>query len=155
MVTAAIDALRRVGIWVVTLVDHWIGWHRWPPLIGLMMLVGIRSRLRLENLVHTSLGFPTAGAHLLSSASVRTPDGTFNDLRCPIMGSTGTPFGRNVSLAAVRPEPYFDGQCRSLPSPRAVSNDLLERREFVSAKPLNELAAAWIQFMVHDWFSHG
>jgi heme peroxidase len=155
MVTAAIDALRRVGIWVVTLVDHWIGWHHWPPLLGLMMLVGIRSRLRLENLVHTSLGLRAPDAQPLSPASARTPDGTFNDLRCPGMGSAGTPFGRNVPLAAVRPEPYFDGQCRSVPSPRAVSNDLLERREFVSAKPLNVLAAAWIQFMVHDWFSHG
>jgi hypothetical protein len=71
------------------------------------------------------------------------------------MGSAGTPFGRNVPLASVRAEPYFDGRCTSAPSPRAVSKDLLARQEFVKAGQLNVLAAAWIQFMIHDWFSHG
>jgi Animal haem peroxidase len=155
MVTGLIDALRRVGVWAVTLVDHWIGWHHLSPLFGLLMLVGIRSRLRLENLAHTALGFQATGAQLRSRADTRTPDGTFNDLRCPSMGSAGTPFGRNVPLAAVRPEPYFDLRCTSVPSPRAVSNDLLARTNFVCAGRLNVLAAAWIQFMVHDWFSHG
>jgi hypothetical protein len=155
MVTALIDALRRVGIWAVTLVDHLIGWHRLSPLFGLLMLVGIRSRLRLENLAHTALGFQATGVQPLSPAGGRTPDGTFTDLRCPSMGSAGTPFGRNVPLAAARPEPYFDGRCTSAPSPRAVSNDLLAREHFVCAGRLNVLAAAWIQFMVHDWFSHG
>jgi heme peroxidase len=155
MLTVLIDALRRVGIWVVTLVDHWIGWHRLPTLFGLLMLVGIRSRLRLENLAHTTLGFQAVGAEPLSPADGRTPDGTFNDLRCPSMGSAGTPFGRNVPLTAVRPEPYFDQRCTSAPSPRAVSNDLLARKDFIPAGRLNVLAAAWIQFMVHDWFSHG
>ena len=155
MFTALIDASRRIGIWLVTLVDGWTGWHRWPALIGLMMLVGIRSRLRLENLTHTSLGLPPPPVQPLPPANMRMPDGTFNDLRCPAMGSAGTPLGRNVPLAAVRAEPYFDGQCTSTPSPRAVSNDLLARREFVKAGQLNVLAAAWIQFMVHDWFSHG
>ena len=155
MITAVIDAFRRLGIWVVTLVDHWIGWHLWPSLIGLAMLVGIRSRLRLENLTHTSLGAPAPPVQPLPSVNVRTPDGTFNDLRCPAMGSAGTPFGRNIPLAAVRAEPFFEGRCTSGPSPRAVSNELLARKHFVEAGKLNVLAAAWIQFMVHDWFSHG
>ena len=72
------------------------------------------------------------------------------------MGSAGTPFGRNIPLAAVRPDTYGSvRRCTSVPSPRTVSNELLARREFVPARQLNVLAAAWIQFMVHDWLSHG
>ena len=31
----------------------------------------------------------------------------------------------------------------------------MTRDEFIPATTLNVLAAAWIQFEVHDWFSHG
>src|SRR5262249_49840840 len=41
------------------------------------------------------------------------------------------------------------------PSPRRVSLELMTRNEFVPATSLNLHAAAWIQFMVHDWLSHG
>ena len=41
------------------------------------------------------------------------------------------------------------------PSPRLVSRELLTRDEFQPATTLNLLAGAWIQFEVHDWFSHG
>ena len=41
------------------------------------------------------------------------------------------------------------------PNPRLVSRELLTRDEFQPATTLNLLAAAWIQFEVHDWFSHG
>ena len=40
------------------------------------------------------------------------------------------------------------------PSPRAISRRLLARKEFIPASTLNLLAAAWIQFQVHDWFAH-
>jgi hypothetical protein len=40
------------------------------------------------------------------------------------------------------------------PSPRVVSRELMTREQFVPATILNLLAAAWIQFMVHDWFVH-
>ena len=36
-----------------------------------------------------------------------------------------------------------------------VSRELLTRHDFIPATSLNLLAAAWIQFMVKDWFSHG
>ena len=36
-----------------------------------------------------------------------------------------------------------------------VSRELLTRASFVPATSLNMLAAAWIQFMTRDWFSHG
>src|SRR5439155_23289773 len=45
------------------------------------------------------------------------------------------------------------------PSPRVISLRLLARPDgpdgFVPARSLNLLAAAWIQFMTHDWFHHG
>ena len=40
------------------------------------------------------------------------------------------------------------------PSPRRVSLELLTRKTFQPATILNVIAAAWIQFMVHDWFVH-
>ena len=36
-----------------------------------------------------------------------------------------------------------------------MSQRLLARTEFKPATTLNLLAAAWIQFQVHDWFDHG
>ena len=41
------------------------------------------------------------------------------------------------------------------PEPAAVSRKLMTRDEFKPATIVNVLAAAWIQFEVHDWFSHG
>ena len=79
-------------------------------------------------------------------------DGTFNDLENPLMGSTGTRFGRNFPLKHTYPET----EPRLLtPNARTVSLDLHTREEFVPATTLNVLAAAWLQFEVHDWFSHG
>jgi hypothetical protein len=41
------------------------------------------------------------------------------------------------------------------PNPRLISRELLARDTFRPVTGLNLLAAAWIQFMVRDWFSHG
>ncbi len=60
------------------------------------------------------------------------------------MGAIGTSFGRNLPVA-----PRSDG-----PDPALVSEALLKRRQFVPATSLNLLAAAWLQFEVHDWFAH-
>ena len=68
------------------------------------------------------------------------------------MGSAETRFGRNAPLpltfGEISPGIYE-------PNPRRISRDLLARREFVPATTLNVLLPAWLQFMVHDWFSHG
>ena len=68
------------------------------------------------------------------------------------MGSAGTRFGRNFPLEHTFPE---QEPRLSTPNPRTVSLDLMTRQEFLPATTLNVLAAAWIQFEVHDWFSHG
>jgi hypothetical protein len=67
------------------------------------------------------------------------------------MGSVGTRFGRNVPLEAAYPEPEAE---LLEPNPRLVSRELLTRHVFIPATTLNVLAAAWLQFEVHDWFSH-
>ena len=41
------------------------------------------------------------------------------------------------------------------PSPREVSLALLTRHELVPATSVNALVAAWLQWMIRDWFSHG
>ena len=82
----------------------------------------------------------------------RTIDGTYNDLDDPLMGSIGSRFGRNVPLGHTWP----DELPRLLdPNPRVISRELLTRETFEPATTLNLLAGAWIQFEVHDWFSHG
>jgi hypothetical protein len=209
-------AFRKAGAWVATLIDHWIGWHRLPAWMGLLVLVGLRSRLRERNLVHTSLGLPRTGDEGVRRAELprtggegvrraelsrtggervllaelsrtgservllaelsrtggegvplaelprtggegvppacrRTADGTFNDLAYPSMGAAGTPFGRNVPLAAIHLGGHGDAGSSS---PSRISKELLARTKFEPAGKLNVWAAAWVQFMVHDWFSH-
>jgi Animal haem peroxidase len=80
-----------------------------------------------------------------------TADGTFIDLQNPKMGSARTRFGRNVPLE----DAYPNESGVLTPNPRTVSQELLTRDTFKPATLMNLLAAAWIQFMIHDWFSHG
>ena len=74
-------------------------------------------------------------------------DGSYNDLSDPTMGAVGAAFGRNI--APVYREDLFDQ-----PNPIVVSRELLYREHFIPARSLNMLAAAWIQFQVHDWVNH-
>src|SRR6266516_7087057 len=134
--------------------DRRVGWDRLPLPAGLLTLVGLRDRLREENLYDTGRGaldVPPVSNHD-GYLTARTLDGTFNDLNDPLMGSLGSRFGRNVPLAYTYREPP---DAMLDPSPRLVSRQLLTREEFQPATTLNLLAGAWIQFEVHDWFSHG
>ncbi|WIM99604.1 peroxidase family protein [Actinoplanes oblitus] len=136
--------------------DSRIGWDRLPTALGLSTLLGLRHRLRERNLYDTtSLPAvnlppiePPGEQHLIN----RTCDGSYNDLASPRMGMAGTRFGRNVPLtSAVRP----DDAGVLTPNPREISRALLTRTEFVPATTVNSLVAAWLQFMIRDWFSHG
>ena len=127
-------------------------WFDLPrPLAGIK-LFRIREELREKNLHDTeeppleSTAAPAEG----QAYRVRTSDGTYNDLKCPRMGSAGMRFGRNVPLS----ETFPDIANLLTPSPRQVSLELLTRDLFQPATILNVMAAAWIQFMVHDWFVH-
>ena len=68
------------------------------------------------------------------------------------MGMIGARFGRNVPVDRTYPEPMPQ---LLEPNPRVVSRELLTRDEFKPATIVNVLAGAWLQFEVHDWFSHG
>jgi hypothetical protein len=138
-------------------VDHKIGWHRLPVPLGLLTLVGIRNTLREQNLVDTEGIAPSTAPRVMPPSDGRhlkrrMPDGTCNDLQDLHMGAAGARFGRNVPVEYTYPDPEL--QLLS-PNPRTVSRELLTRDEFQPATTLNVLAAAWLQFMIRDWFSHG
>jgi Animal haem peroxidase len=127
-------------------------WYNLPRPVSGIKLVQIRDELREKNLhdteeppLESSTAPLTGDAH-----NVRTSDGTYNDVTCPRMGSAGMRFGRNVPLN----EAFPDAANMMTPSPRRVSLELLTRNTFQPATILNVIAAAWIQFMVHDWFMH-
>lgn len=136
--------------------DRAVGWDKLPRALGLLVLGGLRDILRQRNLHDTSAlpsaagpKVPAPGPEMLTT---RTPDGSYNDLDHPAMGMAGTRFGRNVPLEYGYQE--APGQIME-PSPREVSRELLTRHEFIPATSLNLMAAAWVQFMVKDWLSHG
>ncbi|HEU4367114.1 MAG TPA: peroxidase family protein [Methylomirabilota bacterium] len=134
-----------------------VPWYRLPgwPLQFVNLWV-LREVLRERNLHDTSL-LPSQGGGPLPQPTPdvlrwRSADGSFNSLEDPTMGQAGTRFGRNVPLGYAHPE---DGRTLLEPNPRLVSRELLTRKTFIPAGSLNGLAAAWIQFQVHDWFHHG
>jgi hypothetical protein len=116
-------------------------------------LVGLRVNMRGRNLFDTETSpQPAAPEPSVDVRNQRTIDGSHNDLGKPWMGMAGTRFGRNVPIpdSFGEEEPgLFD------PNPRLVSIKLLQRKNFVPVPHLNLLAPAWLQFMVHDWLSHG
>jgi hypothetical protein len=129
-------------------------WYELPKLLAMPRLVEIRNELRRENLhdteepAFTKQPIPQDLDPKLRNE--RTVDGSYNDLEFPQMGCAGRRFGRNFPLEHTFP----DTPNLLIPSPRVVSRELMTREEFQPATILNLLAAAWIQFMVHDWFVH-
>ncbi len=136
--------------------DQRSGWDKLPTPLGLLVLIGVRNVLRKENLTATET-LPTEHTVPVPPwrpeyRTQRSPDGTYNDLQAPAMGRAGARFGRNIPLEDVRRTPIPD---LLEPNPRTVSRELMTRHEFQAAEHLNALVAAWLQFMIHDWFSHG
>ena len=129
-------------------------WHRLGRLGGLAALYGIRDELRAENLHDTGAleaaaePEPSAGPRNLNA---RQPDGAFTTVHEPMMGALETRYGRNAPLHMAWP----DEELTLVPNPRRVSLELMARDTFKPATILNVLAAAWIQFQVHDWTNHG
>ncbi len=150
--------------WLTRLFTRWTqsldqkyGWHTFPLPIGLVILIGLRTILRQKNLYDTTgvkltgKGSPSSKGQGSGYLTARTVDGTYNDLEHPTMGSVGTRFGRNVPLY----DAYPNESTILTPNPRIVSLELLTRDTFQPITILNMLAASWVQFMIHDWFSHG
>ena len=148
--------------WVLLRVSDWLErrrpWHEQPRALGLICLLAIRSRLRRHNLYEATVT-PRGGEAPRGPMSrtvppprrERTADGSFTDPARPATGGAGAPFGRNQPLwSGPAPDDLLD------PNPREVSEAVLARNgRMQEATILNLLAAAWLQFMVHDWMSHG
>jgi hypothetical protein len=115
----------------------------------------------------------------------RTLTGICNDIRNPLMGSTGTSFMRNVEFETTFPDLEQNQLTKNrhggrinlmTPDPQVISRKLFTRAQsnaaacnngfgsptfstdancdYQKAPFFNVLAAYWIQFMTHDWFSH-
>jgi heme peroxidase len=143
----------RLLSWLAGRIDRSFGWYRLPTPLGLAVLIGLRNQLRAHNLFDTGRGTldepPYEDPDVANRLTVRMLSGTYNDLSDPLMGALGSRFGRNVPLSHTYPNEPLE------PNPRLISRRLLTRETFQPATTLNLLAAAWIQFEVHDWFSHG
>ena len=141
---------------VFKVVNLFVPWHRLPVALGAFNLSAYRDALREKNLYDTNTPTPDGepppspppAPHALYT---RTDDGRYNSLEDPRMGCAGARFGRNVPLDRTYPE---EPEAMLTPNPRAVSRKLMTRDKFIPATTLNLLAAAWIQFQVHDWFAH-
>jgi hypothetical protein len=114
----------------------------------------------------------------------RTLSGICNDPRNPVMGSVGQLLSRNVEFEATFPDLELNDYAKNRhggrigllqPDPQLISRKLFTRNQVASpncneghgteasndsecaykkAPFFNVLAAFWIQFMTHDWFSH-
>ena len=112
----------------------------------------------------------------------RTLTGICNDIRNPLMGSENTLFARNVQFEETFPHlgatelvrnRHGDRIDLQRPDPQVISRELFARAQsdpaacangmgdgeaaecdYIEAPFFNVIAAFWIQFMTHDWFSH-
>lgn len=151
-----VPGYEQVLVSIFSRVNKRVEWHKLPLPLAILNLLALRVQLREHNLHDTTpisrlddFSVTKQGTHVLYQ---RTPAGIFNDLKYPQMGKTGARFGRNVPLEYTHPDPE---PLLLTPSPRLVSRTLMTRDEFIPATIINMLAAAWIQFMTHDWFNHG
>ncbi len=114
----------------------------------------------------------------------RNVSGICNDVFNPGMGAAGKPFARNMAFEATFPDSAPSDFARNrhgdrlgslAPDPQLISRLLMTREQtdgngcnggkgtaqrndakcdYQEAPFFNVLAAFWIQFMTHDWFSH-
>jgi hypothetical protein len=151
--------LDRLLVAIFHFVNLFIPWHKLPSYLGALNLDALRVELRQYNL-HDGYASATAQGNPDNTPlddkrflSARNSDGTDNSLTMPKMGCSGMRFGRNF------PRKYCQKPTEQelwTPNPRLVSEAFMARRpgEFKPATTLNLLAAAWIQFQVHDWVFH-
>jgi hypothetical protein len=156
----------------------WTNWHttaenapeRLRPSLQILKLAFMRNSLFANNLVRPypdgekTAFFVTDTEPPEWARWWRTADGSWNDLHKdadgrydPLVGAAWTRFFRNVGddigLESTRPR---ENPGTTPVSVRELSRALLAPRGPRQEVPfLNLWAAAWIQFMIHDWVSHG
>ena len=114
--------------------------------LGLATLVGLRSGC--ASTTSTSTGVPGVDRRS-RPARERAPHRT--GLQRPLAARDGRG-GRAVR--AQRRRRSRDPERSARRAPRDISEALMDRTRFLPASHLNVLAAAWLQFEVHDWMSH-
>ncbi|OBG30226.1 peroxidase family protein [Mycobacterium sp. 852002-51057_SCH5723018] len=145
-----LGALARAAF---QMINPTIPWYRLPVRLAVLNLDAFRGVLRAHNLIdtepHEAPPQPRSVPPPIPEdvRTARTADGRYNDMSVPRMGAVGATFGRNLN-ADYRPDLFNE------PNPVVVSEKLLTRERFLPAGFLNVIAAAWIQFQVHDWVSH-
>jgi tetratricopeptide (TPR) repeat protein len=136
----------------------WTSWYQQSSLRGTIMLARRRERLNREQLFPAypkaeGTGFFRGKAGPDWVRNARSADGSWNDLNEPMAGAANTRFGFNTDPTKTVAE---TGERLLTPNPRTVSRVLLTRKDGFKPIPfLNVTAAAWIQFMNHDWVSYG
>jgi hypothetical protein len=151
--------VERIFIKIFHSINTFVPWHKLPGFIGVFNLEAMRTELRANNL-HDGYASSTAQGKTIDQPledkrflNARNSDGKFNSVEMPLMGCAGMRFGRNF------PRTYTQKPTEEelwSPNPRLVSERFMARRPrgFIPATTLNLLAAAWIQFQIHDWFAH-
>ncbi|MGE0614234.1 MAG: peroxidase family protein [Bacteriovoracia bacterium] len=135
----------------------WTTWSSKGTVGGLMVLKQIRDGLLNNNLHDPHVDYSGYAGYKITDCSANNPrfrsaDGTCTDLTRPLAGAAGVAFGRNV------PPSFIDQNAAAnlmTPNPSEVSKKFFTRGEFKPVPFLNMLAASWIQFMNHDWLTHG
>ncbi|KAI5084392.1 hypothetical protein GOP47_0000561 [Adiantum capillus-veneris] len=139
---------------VIHMVDQHYPWYHLPVFLGLAYLEvrrGLHQRYSLINVGQA----PISIRFNPSEIPYRTANGEFNDPFNSDAGEQGSFFGRNIS-----PSPNYDNKkaknsSLNDPHPTLVATKLLARKTLVdNGTQFNMLAAAWIQFMIHDWVDH-
>lgn len=134
----------------------WTTWSDKSLIPGLLELKGMRDRLFDCNLRDPHVDY--AGYNEVdcskTNTQFRSADGTCTDLGegREMVGAAGVAFGRNVDKSFIDPDA---AEKLMTPNPAEVSKEFFTRDEFKPVPFLNMLAAVWIQFMNHDWLTHG
>ena len=132
----------------------WTTWSKKGTVGGLLVLKGIRENL-LENNLHDPhinySGYKTIDCSKQNS-KFRSADGSCYNPKYPHVGAAGVAFGRNIAPEFIDQDAH---QKLMTPNPITVSKEMFTRDEFKPVPFLNMLAASWIQFMNHDWLTHG
>jgi hypothetical protein len=148
------NPLARANTALWSRVNRTRQWWQLPKRLALLNLRAYRDELRAYNLYDTRA--PATDGEVTTVPEdlpkYRTYDGSRQDPVDPEMGKVGSRFGRNAPPELTSPEvmPRL-----MQPSPRTVSQRLLNRDSFKPATTLNVLAGCWIQMENHDWFGHG
>ena len=128
-------------------------WHKWPFPIAMPTLAGIRVIMRERNLFSTETAPPTVTPPKGGFSDRRTADGSFNSAGyCPgwawrARGSGATCRSKKPSLRLQRP---YTNRTRA----GSATNSSLAA-SLCPVPYLNVMVSGWLQFMVHDWLSHG